>query len=228
MILPSLMLQKPSLRSKAKDHADCLGRWLELWRKGDIEFILKEIRHIQSKSVSSKRPRSQEDRSRIFAKLVMEGKLNVALKFLDEDSGKGVLKLSESVIKELKEKHPDPAGISEEALLNGPIDYIPKCLFDAIDEQTVLKAALLTKGSAGPSGMDAEIYRRMLCSKNFSSVSKTLREEIATFTWDLLTLSYHPSLLEAYIASRLIPLHKNPGIRPIGVGEVLSKWSAGV
>ena len=42
MILPSLMLQKPSLRSKAKDHADCLRRRLELWRKGDIEFILKK------------------------------------------------------------------------------------------------------------------------------------------------------------------------------------------
>ena len=48
MILPSLMLQKPSLRSKAKDHVDCLRGQLELWRKGDIEFILKEIRHIQS------------------------------------------------------------------------------------------------------------------------------------------------------------------------------------
>ena len=101
---------------------------------------------------------------------MIEGKQNAALKFFDEDSRKGVLKLSESVIKELKEKYPDLAGFFEEALLNGPIDCIPKCLLDAIDEQTVLKAALLTKGSAGPSGMDAEIYRHMLCYKNFSSV----------------------------------------------------------
>ena len=107
MTLPSLMLQKPlRLRSKAKDHADCLRRRLELWRKGDIEFIFKEIKHIQSKLVFSKRPRSQEDRSCIFTKLVMEGKLNAALKFLDEDSGKGVRKLSESFIKELKENIP--------------------------------------------------------------------------------------------------------------------------
>ena len=27
--------------------------------------------------------------------------------------------------------------------------------------------------------------------------------------------------LEAFIANRLIPLNKNPGIRPIGVGEVI-------
>ena len=27
--------------------------------------------------------------------------------------------------------------------------------------------------------------------------------------------------LEAFIANRLIPLKKNPGIRPIGVGEVI-------
>ena len=35
--------------------------------------------------------------------------------------------------------------------------------------------------------------------------------------------SYHPSLLEAYTSCRLIPLDKNPGIRPIGVGEVLRR-----
>ena len=35
------------------------------------------------------------------------------------------------------------------------------------------------------------------------------------------TYIYHPSLIESYTSCRLIPLDKNPGIRPIGVGEVL-------
>ena len=42
-------------------------------------------------------------------------------------------------------------------------------------------------------------------------------------TRNLLKSSYHSSLLEAFISCRLIPLDKNPGIRPIGVGEVLRR-----
>ena len=80
-----------------------------------------------------------------------------------------------------------------------------------------------TKGSAGPSGMDAELYRRILWSKNFKAEGKVLREEIAVFTRNLLKSAYHPSLLEGYTSCRLIPLDKNPlaGMRPIGVGEIL-------
>ena len=84
-------------------------------------------------------------------------------------------------------------------------------------------AATKTKGSAGPSGMDAELYRRILCSKNFKAEGKVLREEIAIFTRNLLKIAYHPSLLEGYTSCRLIPLDKNPGIRLIGVGEVLRR-----
>ena len=43
------------------------------------------------------------------------------------------------------------------------------------------------------------------------------------FAKNLLKDSYDSSLLEAYTSCRLIPLNKNPGIRPIGVGEVLRR-----
>ncbi|CAH3116581.1 unnamed protein product [Porites lobata] len=83
----------------------------------------------------------------------------------------------------------------------------------------IFDAATVTKGSAGPSGMDAELYRRILCSKNFKAETKVLREEIAVFTRNLLKIAYHPSLLEDYNSCRLIPLDKNPGIRPTGANR---------
>ena len=51
-----------------------------------------------------------------------------------------------------------------------------------IDEKMIFDAAKKKekkKGSAGPSGMDAELYRRILCSKNFKAEGNVLREEVA-------------------------------------------------
>ena len=86
-----------------------------------------------------------------------------------------------------------------------------------------MKTALQSKGAAGPSGLDGELLQRMLCSKNFSAAGISLREEIASLARSLLTKSYEASLLEPYIAARLIPRDKNPGIRPIGIGESLRR-----
>ena len=61
--------------------------------------------------------------------------------------------------------------------------------------------------------MNAKLYRRILCSKNFKAEGKVLREEIAVFIRNLLKSAYHPSLLEGYTSCRLIPLDKNPAIR---------------
>ena len=223
MILPSILLQKPSPKSKSKDHTACLIRRIELWRHGNLTVLLKEIRNIQSKFVNSKKTKSVEEISRIFAKNVMEGKISSAIKYLDRESSSGVISLSDSVMKELKEKHPEAAPISDNILLHGPIDLIPSCFFDSIDETLVFKAALNTKGSAGPSGMDGDLYRRILCSKNYGKIGKELREEIALLARNLLTKNYHHDFIEAYVSSRLIPLDKKPGIRPIGVGEVLRR-----
>ena len=39
----------------------------------------------------------------------------------------------------------------------------------------------------------------------------------------LATETFHPLTLEAYVSCQLIPLDKNPGVRPIGVGEILRR-----
>ena len=60
--------------------------------------------------------------------------------------------------------------------------------------------------------MDLELYRRILCSRNFKTEGKILREEMVVFTRNLLKKLYHPSLLKTFTTCGLIPLDKNPGI----------------
>ena len=84
-------------------------------------------------------------------------------------------------------------------------------------------------GYVGPSGLDGEGWRRILVSKNFGSVD--LRCTLAMFAPKVSTVEIEViaedersyTSLEAYTACRLILLAKNPGVRPIGVGEVLHR-----
>ena len=196
MVLPTLIPQKPSATSKSKEHSAAIERRLALWKQGDLDLMLKEVRFIQGKFVNSKKSRTVEDASKVFSKLVLQGKLSAAMKLLDNESLFSLLDLSPDVLRGLHDKHPEAADIAEESLLHGPVDYIPPNVYDLIDEEMIYNSASKTKGSAWPSGMDSELYRRILCSKNFKTEGKILREEIAVFTRKLLKKSYHPSLLD--------------------------------
>ena len=148
MLLPAMILQKPSAKSKAKDHMKAVERRLQMWRNGEVDLLLEEIRFIQKKFCSSSKPRDMEEISKVFAKLILQGKLTAALKFLDKETNAGVLSLSEDVLKDLREKHPVSEPIAEGALLNGPIRNIPPGIYNMIDEQLIMKVALRTRGSA--------------------------------------------------------------------------------
>ena len=98
MIIPNLFLQKPSAKSKAKEHSQSLETRQKLWNEGKIMEILNEGRVIQKKIICSKLKRTPEDTSRTFSKLMFEGKVRAALRFLDENAENAVLKPSNEVL----------------------------------------------------------------------------------------------------------------------------------
>ena len=78
----------------------------------------------------------------------------------------------------------------------------------------------MTKGAGGPSQLDAEQYHRLLTSNKYKKESKELRVQLAALARLLATEYLDPNTLEAFVACRLMPLDKNPGVRPIGISEV--------
>ena len=87
-----------------------------------------------------------------------------------------------------------------------------------ITGESIRHAALHTQGSAGPSGVDAYAWRR-LCS-SFKNASNDLCNALAAVGRRLCTSNVHSDSLTAFVACCLIPLSKNTGVRPIGIGEV--------
>ena len=96
IVLLATALQKPGQRSKAKEHQKCLTKRLTLWRNGEIESLLREGRMIQRRLLKSNK-NDPPNKARIFAKLVMEGQINSALRYLSKDDSGGVLPLTDDV-----------------------------------------------------------------------------------------------------------------------------------
>ena len=230
MVMPALLLQKPSFKSKCKQHSECLQRRLNLWKLEDFNGLLKECRAIQSRLLSIWKPRSPEHVSRTFANLMLSGKVNAAMRLLDDTSTSGVLQLSEDTLRELKAKHPEAMEADKEILITGTgqVPFVDPAMFSIIDESTIARPALHTKGAAGPSGLDADGWRRILVSKNFGTAGADLRSSLAEMarilcTKELKADSDHQSSIEAYVACLLILLDKCPCVRPIGIGEVIRR-----
>ena len=58
MLMPNLLLQKPSKNSKLKDHQLALERRLELWHKGEFEELYFEGETIQASLKTIQKPSS--------------------------------------------------------------------------------------------------------------------------------------------------------------------------
>ncbi|PFX34367.1 hypothetical protein AWC38_SpisGene651 [Stylophora pistillata] len=217
-------VKKPGPKSKSKDHQDCFAKRLTLWKKGEVDSILREGRMIQGRLGNPRRATDPPNRAKIFANLVMSGQVNSALRYLSDDQGGGILPLSDDVMEQLKEKQPDPQGVQLRSLLFGLIEEVPDSMYYEINGDMVRDAALRTKGSGGLSGIDANGFRRILTSKSFKRTGTELCEAIASMTKRLCTEYVDPRGLEAVLANRLNPLDKGEGaVRPIGVGEVLRR-----
>ena len=233
MVMPHLLLQKPSASSKAKDHSSALSRRLIAWEAGDLDGLLREGRVIQRHFRHATPHSNEESLASSFSKLMLAGKTRTALRLLTKEGRGNVLPLDQlqdpcnpsagTVLDALKEKHPPPQTVDQQALSTNT-DQTPEChpvIFDNITGATIRNAALRGSGSAGPSGMDAAAWRR-ICTA-FKTASSDICHALALLARRICAHQVDPDGLSAYTACRLIALDKCPGVRPIGVAEVVRR-----
>ena len=223
MVLPTLLLQKTSFTSKSKDNVETLKRRLNQWKDGQIEKLLVEGKIIQERLFQDGAKNQSSDRkATLFARFMEDGKVSKALKLLESSNKGGILPLTEETFEVLLEKHPKASEASNDILIQEEVQNVHPVIYDSIDSEMVRDAIKKKRGSAGPSGLDADGWRRILMSGNFGSSVEDLRKTIADMTKRLCrdnTVKH----LEAFLACRLIHLDKQPGVRPIGIGEILRR-----
>ena len=189
---------------------------------------MNEARALQDRRLNQHRNQMPiESLSKTFAKHMMEGNIHAALRLLEDAPPAGVIEMNDASLSELKRMHPSGKNTNEQVMLTGALPKVEPISFESIDNTVVMRAALTTRGSSGPSGLDSDGWRRVLASKYFGSAGNDLRTSIAKMTKilcrEIVDLNSEARDLEAYLACRLIPLDKSPGVRPIGIGEVLRR-----
>ena len=214
-----LLLQRPRKDSRAKDHIKCLGRRRVLWEAGDIAGLLEEAVAIQRRlPVRKVRKDSVEDRAQRFAMLIFEDRGKAAMRMLDEGESMGVLELTPETQQVLADVHFDDQPVDESALLKGPVRLVHEAVFEEITGDAIKRAALKSSGGAGPSGGDARHWQDQLTS--LGDASRELCEAMAAWTRRLCSFAVSREVLEAFLANRGVALDKNPGTRPLGIGEM--------
>ena len=154
----------------------------------------------------------------------MQGQINSDLRFLSDDDYCGVLTLTDDVMRQVHEKHPEAQDAKLGSLLFGPVEEVHDSLFQQIDGEMIREAALRTKGSGGPSVVDANVFKRILTYKSFKKSSANLCDALVTITRKLCAKYINPQTVEPILANRLIPLDNGEGaVCPIGVGEVIRR-----
>ena len=228
MSFPILVLQKPFSKSKSSDHILCIERRLKLWSSGDLNALLEEGRSIQRGLTCRRISSDSSNISLSFSKLMLQGRVRAALRVLSDHDNGFPLQLdkmigTKSVREILLDKHPRGRPLDTSAVTPPvPSAFDPHPVyFDSITGSLIRSIALHVDGAAGPSNLDAHCWHR-ICS-SYHGASADMQNPLAGLARRLCTEFDGPACLTAFTACHLIVLDKSPGVRPIGVCEVVRR-----
>ena len=105
-----------------------------------------ECRGIQKRLRETNKSQDPEHVAKVFAKLMIKGKVHAALKMLEKEASLGIAEVNKHTLAELRKPHPKAEPIDESALISGEeLPHFDPIVFDNIDETSIGKAALKPK-----------------------------------------------------------------------------------
>ena len=169
---------------------------------------------------------TMEERHRKFSNLILKGKLRESVRFVYERGKRGVFQpeklaedctgtINKTVTSVLEGKHPSETIFScvtletyEETPIFIPVD---------ITEEAVESVAQTLLGISGPGGTYSDALQGWLLK--FGEDSTRLLSSVENFVNWLANESPPWAAYCVFMSFRMIVLDKQPGIRPVGVGE---------
>ncbi|KAI2494156.1 hypothetical protein MHU86_20388 [Fragilaria crotonensis] len=233
VFVATVLQTTPGVR-RSKDIRSRLAQRMDLWDQGHFKALVDDAEgEVQSRQPSS-RPPDEEAQARSFNARVLSGRLRSAVRTLTDRSGGGVRqpddlcsKAGRPVWQVLQEKHPalrDPTSVGAADGAFEPYPDLPAPVPVCTTQDDVEAIASRLSGAAGPGGTDAVDLANWLL--RFGRESEAMREEMAAWTNWLANTSPPWAAYRAVMANRLVALDKQPGTRPVGIGEVYRRlWA---
>ena len=221
-VITPLLLQQPSGKPTYRDNVNHLIRRLALWEEGKIRELLKEGTTIQAQLTDSAKTMDDSTLAKRFATMVFNNNFKGAMSLVTEKGKGGILDLDEKTKKEMLSKHPKPEPLHPDALLTGEIPpSLHPVFYSELDGELIKKCALRTKGGSGVSQQEDALWHKMVTG--YKDTSSSLCNAVAVLSRRLATEYVDPKGLEALLSNRGIAIDKCPGLRPVGVGEIVRR-----
>ena len=237
LIFAAVILQKSRRVTRAADIRRRLDERMDEWEKGNHNALFDDMADELRRTVwGPAQQESEDDALRRFNSSVLHGYLRKAVRGLTNRDGGGVLgpdeactKTGRPVIDVLRDKHPplrdpDLSGPNPGAFEGYGQLRTPEVVPVTITERDIARVAPKLSGAGGPSGVDAVALSNWLI--RFGEESAALRTELAHWATWLCNESPPWAAYRALMACRLVALDKQPGVRPVGIGEVFRRLFA--
>jgi len=226
LVFAMVILQKQKHVRGSKAICSLLTQRLNNWDNGNFQMLVDSTEAAMKAMLSFKWGNATAaDRLDTFQHLMQQGEIRKAVTFLSErEETSGILDPQHTddcsgltTMEILETKHPKPNNTLSPANLPSD-DKVPSCPPVAVSPEIVADVAQKLRGAVGLGGTDGPTPKGWLL--RYKTVSKFLRASVASFTEWLSTGNGPWVAIRALMSDRLIALDNDPGVRPIGIGQI--------